>query len=169
MAARARGTSLVLAAVGCLATQLQVASSTVTVLAPLNATGLRPNTKIPSSTYVYFGPRPGYELSAPGVFLSNREACAPNPVTVKGKVVVTRNTLADCLIEDIYDSLGNYGAAAYVVLVGNLPISEIARFIRARASLSPPFLILMFERCVHQIFGTYSYLCNVWVYTCCFD
>lgn len=90
----------------------------VTVLAPINASGLIPDLKFPSSTYVYFGPSPGYTLSAPGVFLTDVEACAPNPAAVQEKVVVTRVTLADCLIEDIYESLGNYGAAAYVVLVG---------------------------------------------------
>ena len=118
MAAPARGISVALAVAGCLIAQIQTANSIVAVLAPSILSGVRPNLEFPSSTYVYYGPRPGYTLSAPGVFLTDVESCAPNPAAVQGKVVVTRNTLADCLIEDIYESLGNYGAVAYVILVG---------------------------------------------------
>ena len=96
---------------------MRTTSAAVIVLAPLNIPGVRNNTHIASSNFVYFGPRPGYTLSGPGVFLSDAEACAPTPKVVQGTIVVTRWTLPDCLIEDIYESLCNYGAIAYVVLV----------------------------------------------------
>jgi hypothetical protein len=102
----------------CLTAQPWSISATVTVLAPLNTTGLWPNTHFPSSTFVYFGPRPGYWLSAPAVFLTDEEACAPNPAAVQGKVAVSRMSHVKCLIEDTYDALNKYGAAAFIVLVG---------------------------------------------------
>ena len=121
---------------------LHCASATVNVL---NASDHWPRLSFPSSTFVFYGPRPGYWVSAPGLYLTAAQMCKPDPETVRGKVAVTQGYVTACLLEDLYLALDDAGAAAFVILVRAGAVIFIA--LRAEtatvfpATVAPQFFI----------------------------
>ena len=69
-----------------------------------------------TSLYLHYGPRRA-EIEGPAIYLDGPELCAINPDSVHGKVVLSDRRGAFCGLDELYESLNDFGALAFVHFV----------------------------------------------------
>jgi len=86
----------------------------VTVVSPSKTP---PSLTLTSSTFLYYGPQDGFEVTAPALYLGRMEACNPSRAKVAGKIVVSILDDSACRMESTYATLSALGAVGHVNIV----------------------------------------------------